>query len=80
MHKTGPESIESLGELRHNVRAFAMFSDMVKDLWGHHNTFMGFAMDHGCHEIDGGAGAHGLDMPEDLNILHMYKAYPATET
>jgi hypothetical protein len=80
MHKTGPDSIESLGELRHNVRAFAMFSDMVKDLWGHHNTFMGFAMDHGCHEIDGGAGAHGLDMPEDLNILHMYKAYPATET
>ena len=24
MHKTGPESIESLGELRHNVHAFAM--------------------------------------------------------
>jgi hypothetical protein len=40
---------------------------------------MGFAMDHGCHEIDGGAGAHGLDMSEDINILHMYKAYPATE-
>ena len=79
MHKTGPESIESLGELRHNVRAFAMFSEMVKELWGHHNTFMGFAMDHGCHEIDGGAGAHGLDMSEDINILHMYKAYPATE-
>jgi predicted AlkP superfamily pyrophosphatase or phosphodiesterase len=79
MHKTGPESIESLGELRHNVRAFAMFSEMVKNLWGHHNTFMGFAMDHGCHEIDGGAGAHGLDMSEDINILHMYKAYPATK-
>ena len=27
-------------------------------------------------EIDGGAGSHGLDMPEDLNILHAYKAYP----
>ena len=34
-------------------------------------------MDHGCHEIDGGAGAHGLDMPEDINITHLYKAYPA---
>ena len=79
MHKTGPESMESLGELRHNVRAFAMFSEMVKEMWGHHNTFMGFAMDHGCHEIDGGAGAHGLDMSEDINILHMYKAYPATK-
>lgn len=79
MHKTGPESMESLAELRHNVRSFAMFSEMVKQSWGHHNTLVGFAMDHGCHEIDGGAGAHGLDMPEDLNVVHMYKVYPATE-
>ena len=28
-------------------------------------------------EIDGGAGSHGLDMEEDLNIVHLYKAYPA---
>jgi hypothetical protein len=32
-------------------------------------------MDHGCHEIDGGCGSHGLDMPEDLNIVHLYKGY-----
>lgn len=24
----------------------------------------------------GDAGPHGLDMPEDLNITHLYKAYP----
>ena len=30
------------------------------------------AMDHGCHEIDGGCGSHGLDMPED--ILQFYSA------
>jgi len=30
-------------------------------------------MDHGCHEIDGGCGSHGLDMPEDLNIVQVYK-------
>jgi hypothetical protein len=33
-------------------------------------------MDHGCHEIDGGHGSHGLDMPEDINIVHLYKGYP----
>jgi hypothetical protein len=40
------------------------------------NILMGFAMDHGCHEIDGGCGSHGLAMEEDLNIVHLYKAYP----
>ena len=79
MHKTGPESPESLGELRHNVRSFAMFSEMIKNCWRGHNTFVGFAMDHGCHEIDGGAGSHGLDMAEDLNIFHLYQAYPASD-
>ena len=39
-------------------------------------TLVGFAMDHGCHEIDGGCGSHGLDMPEDINIVHLYKGYP----
>ena len=42
-----------------------------------HDTLIGFAMDHGCHEIDGDLGSHGLDMPEDLNIVHLYDVYPA---
>ena len=32
------------------------------------NVLYGFMPDHGCHEIDGGAGSHGLMMPEDMNI------------
>jgi hypothetical protein len=36
-------------------------------------------MDHGCHAIDADAGSHGLDMEEDLNIMHLYKAYPKSE-
>ena len=77
MHKTGPESLEALSELRTNSRTFGMFSKMIEEHWKGHNTLVGFAMDHGCHEIDEGAGSHGLDMPEDLNIVHLYKAYPA---
>lgn len=74
MHKTGPESIEALSEIRANSRTYASFCEMIKTHWKNHNTLVGFAMDHGCHEIDGGCGSHGLDMPEDLNITHFYKA------
>ena len=76
MHKCGPESIEALAELHANSHTFATFCSMIENNWKHHNTLVGFAMDHGCHEIDGGCGSHGLDMDEDLNITHLYQAYP----
>ena len=79
MHKFGPESLEALSELRANSEAYAMFDALIREHWSKHNVLMGFAMDHGCHEIDGGCGSHGLDMPEDLNIVHLYKAYKAEE-
>ena len=75
MHKFGPESVQALAELRANIRTFATLSNLVQRNWKHHNTLVGFAMDHGCHEIDGGCGSHGLDMEEDLNIVHLYKGY-----
>ena len=79
MHKTGPESATSLGELRINTHTFAMFSEMIAEHWKGHNTLIGFAMDHGCHEIDGDCGSHGLDMDEDLNITHFYKILPQSD-
>ena len=72
MHRFGPESVEALGELRANAQAFATFTELIKNHWKSHNTLLGFAMDHGCHEIDGGCGSHGLDMDEDLHIAHRY--------
>lgn len=77
MHKFGPESVEALSELRANARTFGMIVELIKTHWKKHNTLVGFAMDHGCHEIDGNAGSHGLDMEEDLNICHLYKAIKA---
>ncbi len=77
MHKFGPESAEALGELRANVRTFGMFCEMIAQHWRSHSTLIGFAMDHGCHEIDGNCGSHGLDMEEDLNIVHLYKIIKA---
>ena len=80
MHKYGTESPEALGELRSNVRAFGMFAELIREHWKHHNTLLGFATDHGCHEIDGNCGSHGLDMEEDINILHFYKVLKAAGT
>lgn len=79
MHKYGPESNESLGELRCNIRTFGMFSELISAHWKTHNTLVGFAMDHGCHKIDGNCGSHGLDMEEDLNITHLYQVIKAAE-
>ena len=75
MHKQGPESPEALAEIRLNSHIFAVICRLVEEHWKNHNTLVGFAMDHGCHEIDGGCGSHGLDMPEDMNIVHLYKGY-----
>ena len=75
MHKFGPEDANSLSEIKANCRTFATFNELIKTFWKKHNTLVGFAMDHGCHEIDDNCGSHGLDMPEDLNITHFYKIY-----
>lgn len=77
MHHHGPESIRALAELRTNAEQFAIFSHMIRKHWKQHNTLLGFAMDHGCHETDEHLGQHGLDMDEDMNIVHFYNAYPA---
>lgn len=78
MHKFGPESMEAISALRSDDAAFASFDALIREHWKKHNTLVGFAMDHGCHEIDGHCGSHGLDMEEDLNIIHSYAAYPRT--
>ncbi|MBP5270451.1 MAG: alkaline phosphatase family protein [Clostridia bacterium] len=79
MHKFGPESPEALSELRSNAYSFATLFTLVKRYWSAHDSLVGFAMDHGCHEIDGGSGSHGLDMEQDLNIMHLYTAIPAAK-
>ena len=76
MHKNGPESIAALAELRLNAHTFGVFSELIEKNWSKHNSLVGFAMDHGCHEIDDSCGSHGLDMDEDINIVHLYKGYP----
>ena len=79
MHKNGPEAEISLEQIRHNAAAFDAIAKAIKEKWQAHDTLLGFAMDHGCHEIDGQCGSHGLDMPEDLNVMHHYALIPKTK-
>ena len=66
-----------LVDVKGNIATFDRFGQAIDECWRGHDTLLGFAMDHGCHEIDDGCGSHGLDMPEDLNILHLYGVKPA---
>ena len=79
MHKNGPESAIALAEARLNSHNYSVVCKLVEEHWTQHNTLVGFAMDHGCHEIDGDNGSHGLDMDEDINIVHLYKGFPRKE-
>ena len=80
VHRNGPESPRSLSELRVNDHVFSCISKLIEKKWKHHNTLLGFATDHGCHEIEGSCGSHGLDMVEDVNIVHLYNGYPKSST
>lgn len=78
-HKKGPESVEALSEMRYNYQTYCMFDTLIRDHWKHHNVLMGTGMDHGCHELEDGRGTHRDNSPEDRNIVHLYKAYPAVK-
>ena len=72
MHKFGPESDEALARLDKNIAFYAEMVDKIHTRLADKTVFYGFCPDHGCHEIDGECGSHGLDMEEDMNVIHFY--------
>lgn len=77
MHRCGPEGERAMAALRHNVATYRALVEATETHWAGHNVFYGFMPDHGCHEIDGGAGSHGLEMEQDMNVIHFYGARAA---
>lgn len=76
MHRTGPESKESLKAMRNHINTFSNFVDLVKENWKDYNSFICCATDHGIHSDEDGKGTHGYDLEEDLNIVHFFRAIP----
>lgn len=72
MHRYSPEGTEALAQLAANAADYAALVDCARQAWAGYDCFLGFCPDHGCHAIDGGLGSHGLDMPEDMEIIHFY--------
>ncbi len=72
MHAKGPESKKALRALKQNIAFYEKLVNRIKSAWKGHTVFYGFCPDHGCHLIDGDRGSHGLDMPEDMNVIHFY--------
>ena len=73
MHRNGPESGAALKELKNNIDTYSKIISHIERYWTKHRTMVGFCPDHGCHEIDGSLGSHGLNMAEDMNIIHFYR-------
>ncbi len=76
MHRNGPENEKSLLTLDKNVETYSSLVAEISKKWQNHDVFYGFMPDHGCHEISGQLGSHGLDMQEDMNIIHFYGIKP----
>lgn len=72
MHHNGPEAKKSLKVLDKNIAVYKKIAGYIKKYYADKRVFYGFCPDHGCHEIDGKAGSHGLDCYEDMNIIHFY--------
>ncbi len=71
MHAKGPEGRKALKALDMNTEFYSKLVDKLKSKTAH-TYFYGFCPDHGCHLIDGDRGSHGLDMEEDMNVIHFY--------
>ncbi len=74
MHATYPESEDAMEWLNHHTKAYERIYDTARDIAVSkgHRTLIGYATDHGVHTNEAGRGAHGLDIPEDINIEHFY--------
>lgn len=72
MHRVGPEGEAAITALGKNIAEYNALCDAAADYWRLRSYAVGFCPDHGCHLIDGGAGSHGLDMEEDMNVIHLW--------
>ena len=75
MHRNGPEAEPSLNQIIENGQTFAKLSALARKAWAGKSGLAAFLPDHGCHEIDGQLGSHGLEMEEDMNIVHFYQFF-----
>lgn len=71
-HQFGPESKEALNAVSIEAENFARIAETLQTFRDQHRILLSYSPDHGQHLTDGGSGAHGSKMIEDMNVLHFF--------
>lgn len=80
MHRTFPESAQSLEALKHHIAAFDRLCKACKSSWKGCDSLVCWATDHGIHTDEAGHGNHGTDLEEDLNVMHFFGGWKGSKT
>lgn len=79
MHRTWPESQDSLQALRHHIDTFDRLCTACKKSWADQDSLVCWATDHGIHTNDQGHGTHGSDLEDDLNVMHFFGVWKGND-
>lgn len=71
-HAYGPESKEALNAISLEAETYALLAKELIKFKNEHNILLTYSPDHGQHLTEGGSGAHGSKLTEDMNILHFF--------
>ena len=74
-HAFGPESKQALNAVSIEAEGFAKIAEELKKFTGKHRILLTYSPDHGQHLTEGGTGAHGSKLIEDMNVLHFFGAF-----
>lgn len=73
-HAYGPESKEGLNAISIEAETYALIAKELEKFKSKHRILLTYSPDHGQHLTEGGTGAHGSKLTEDMNILHFFHA------
>ena len=76
MHEYGPEDPRTLGVLGTITDRFDRLAALARKTWKNDRVLTVFNADHGSHRLPNGAGTHGEDVPEDMNMIWFFGAFP----
>ncbi len=75
-HNTTPRSSAARAAMSNHIEDFERIGEAVRANWSSKSSFLWFAPDHGAHvDPETGRGAHGSDLPEDMDLLHFVGVY-----
>ena len=79
LHVTHPRSVSCKNAAKHYVSSYVRLYDAVQTYWKQYDRLIGFFPDHGAHRIGKiFTGAHGKNIPSDMNIVHFFSIFGGT--